>query len=139
MGVEQGVAGVDPRGVFVRRPRACRLRWGTLVAALVALAGCGTSSLCDPDQRYENGVCYAPDAPPPTADANPRFAHFGDVCTTEVDCGAPTAFCTKQPGASSGYCTGTGCLADPTVCPAGWGCVDLSVFQAGLPAICTQP
>ncbi len=115
-------------------------RW--LLVAMIgaaALAGCSSGSLCDPGQTYANGVCEVPDGAPITIDANPRFAHFGDVCGADADCPLPTAYCAKQPAAATGYCTGVGCLADPTVCPPAWSCLDLSVYQAGLPAICTSP
>ncbi|MEJ7603445.1 MAG: hypothetical protein WKG01_36500 [Kofleriaceae bacterium] len=110
-----------------------------VLLAVAVCAGCDPSTLCDADQTYSNGLCYAPDAPAPTADADPRFAHFGDECTVNANCAAPAGFCAIQPPAPTGYCTGVGCLEDPTVCPAEWSCFDLSVFQPGLPAICTQP
>jgi hypothetical protein len=107
---------------------------------VVAIAGCADQeNLCDPDQTLSGGTCYAPDAAPPTADADPAFAHFGDVCSASPECALPTVFCVVMPGATSGYCTAVGCLADPTVCPAGWGCVDLSIYGAGLPSICSAP
>lgn len=95
--------------------------------------------LCDPDQTYSQGVCYGPDAAPSLIDADPAFAHFGDVCTTDMECAVPTEMCAKQPSDPTGYCTRTGCLAEPAICPSGWGCFDLSVLQAGLPSICTKP
>jgi hypothetical protein len=108
--------------------------------AVAAIGGCAdTENLCDPGQTYSNGICFAPDAPAPTADADARFAHFGDVCTANPECALPTAFCVILPGATSGYCTAVGCLADPGVCPATWGCVDLSVYGEGLPSICSAP
>jgi hypothetical protein len=105
------------------------------------LVACSHEHTCDPDQTYSSskGVCFAVDAPPPTADANPAFAHFGDTCATNPECALPTAFCVVLPGAASGYCTAIGCLADPTVCPIGWGCADLSVYGPDLPSICTAP
>jgi hypothetical protein len=110
---------------------------GCLVA--VAIGGCAEENLCDPDQTLSKGVCYGPDAATPTVDADPMFAHFGDVCTESPECALPTAFCLIVPGAPSGYCTAVGCLADPTVCPAGWGCVDLSMYGPGLPSVCSAP
>ena len=109
-----------------------------LLVLLAVCAGCDPSAPCDADQTYTGGICYAPDAPAPTADADPRFEHFGDVCTVTENCTAPAGFCAIQPGAPTGFCTATGCLEDPTVCPAHWGCYDLSMFQPGL-SICTQP
>ena len=109
--------------------------------ALLLVAACEPESeRCDPDQRYSYGLCYAIDAPPLPVDAAPgSYLHFGDVCTGDPDCAAPTDFCAKYPSDPTGYCTRTGCLADPNRCPAGWSCYDLSVILAGLPAICVKP
>lgn len=107
--------------------------------------GCGVGQLCDPDQTYAKGVCFGPDAAPlpdaapSSTDANLQFAHFGDVCVTDMECATPTDFCARLPADPTGYCTQTGCLAPPAICPSGWGCFDLSVLQAGLPTICTKP
>lgn len=106
----------------------------SIIAAIAAIAAAGCepeSERCDPDQRYLYGLCYAIDAA--------SNAPFGDVCSASTDCPTPTDFCAKQPADPTGYCTRTGCLADPGRCPTGWSCVDLSVFAAGLPAICAQP
>jgi hypothetical protein len=115
-----------------------------LIAA--ALAACfPESNRCDPDQRYSYGLCYAIDAPPaPRTDSGSGsggdpYAHFGDVCGGDGDCVAPTDFCAKYPSDPTGICTRTGCLADMTLCPAGWGCLDLAIYLPGLPAICTPP
>jgi hypothetical protein len=64
---------------------------------------------------------------------------FGATCTDSPMCAAPTTYCAKMLGATSGYCTVTGCKENATVCPAGWGCLDLSMFQPGAPSICTKP
>lgn len=110
-----------------------------LIVAAV-LSGCvGQDSKCDPGQDLSNGVCFTPDAPASTVDADLRFAHFGDVCADETACVAPTTFCVILPGEATGYCTATGCLEDATVCPVDWGCVDLSVYGPGLPSICGMP
>jgi hypothetical protein len=42
-----------------------------------------------------------------------------------------------MPGQAQGVCTLDGCKADPSICPSGYSCFDLSVFGAELPAICT--
>jgi hypothetical protein len=39
------------------------MRWILAVTA-VAVTGCGDGSPCDPGQRYERGLCYAPDPEP---------------------------------------------------------------------------
>jgi hypothetical protein len=108
---------------------------------IVLLAACKSNGEpCDTGQRYSYGLCYEIDAAI-VADAGPdaSFAHFGDVCADTPACGVPTDYCARQPGTAAGYCTRTGCLTMPEACPAGWGCLDLSIFQAGLPAICSKP
>jgi hypothetical protein len=107
------------------------------LAAALALVACdpGTGP-CDGDQRYLDGLCYDVD------DAGPGDAgapHFGDPCGVSVDCLAPTNFCVPPSATVPAYCTRTGCLTDPTACPAGWPCVDLGVFQPQLPSICARP
>jgi len=62
---------------------------------------------------------------------------FGDVCMSASDCGCDTAYCAGYPG-SQGICSHTGCLEDPSVCPANWNCGDFSAFQDGL-SLCTPP
>lgn len=106
-----------------------------LALCFLAAVGCDADGLpCDRDQRYSHGLCY--DLPVDAAiDADP---HFGAPCTDSTSCAAPTDFCLPPPGGIA-YCTRSGCLADPTMCPTGWTCVDLSVYQAGLPAVCIQP
>lgn len=66
-------------------------------------------------------------------------AGFGATCTEDANCVAPTTYCAKMPGSPSGYCTRTGCVETPSVCPSGWGCFDLSKFQAGSPSFCSKP
>ncbi|MDQ3368558.1 MAG: hypothetical protein M3680_24280 [Myxococcota bacterium] len=119
--------------------RHSHLGTGAVVALMLLLAGCGVGQLCDPGQTHSNGVCYAPDGPPAVVDAHRSYEHFGDVCVVNADCAAPTSFCARLPADPTGYCTDVGCLTEPAVCPASWGCFDLSVLQAGLPSICTKP
>ena len=112
------------------------LRLLAIALLLATAAGCSDGT-CDPGQRVSNGLCY------PEADAAPThdsaFAGYGDPCGATADCVAPTDWCALDPGQTVGYCTHTGCKADASVCPPLWSCLDLSVFQAGLPAICTRP
>lgn len=109
------------------------------IAVSLAVMGCEPEAdRCDADQRYSYGLCYTIDAPLPTVDAPPvSFEHFGDICTGDPSCMAPTNFCAKYPSDPTGYCTRTGCLTDMSICPAGWGCLDLSAY--GLAAICLKP
>ncbi|HOU92050.1 MAG TPA: hypothetical protein PLU22_13455 [Polyangiaceae bacterium] len=58
--------------------------------------------------------------------------------TTHSDCGCDATYCAVQPGATEGMCTRTGCVEDPSLCPEGYSCLDLSAFQPGLPSLC-QP
>ncbi|MDH5672723.1 MAG: hypothetical protein OEZ06_11275 [Myxococcales bacterium] len=65
---------------------------------------------------------------------------FGRPCSdaqTHAECDCATDYCAIQLGQSQGVCTASGCLEDPSVCPDGYSCLDLSNFQAGLPAICS--
>jgi hypothetical protein len=80
------------------------------------------------------GVCSAGGAAQPT---------FGTTCsdtTNHSDCPCgPANYCAAMPGQTKGYCTAQGCKADPSVCPSGWSCFDLSAFSPTLPSICTKP
>jgi hypothetical protein len=42
----------------------------------------------------------------------------------------------KQPGQALGLCTHTGCIEDASICPAGFQCLDLSMFDPALPSVC---
>jgi len=67
---------------------------------------------------------------------------FGTTCddsTTHSQCGCSTNYCAVSPGQSEGYCTITGCVEDPSVCPSGWSCFDLSSIVPGQPSFCLQP
>jgi hypothetical protein len=67
---------------------------------------------------------------------------FGQTCSDgqgHTDCGCAADYCAVQPGQSSGYCTAAGCKEDPSICPDGWTCLDLSVFDPSLPSICREP
>jgi hypothetical protein len=134
-------------------------RWLLVLKALV-LVGCYDDDPCDPDQELRDGACVAvvEDAPEGSgtsgaggADNSPGgagataggapAADFGDDCTEHGDCADPVPYCALQPGQAVGYCTATGCVPpeDTSVCPDGWGCMDLSIFAAGEPVICTRP
>ena len=36
------------------------------------------------------------------------------------------------------YCSQTGCMADPSLCPQGWSCVDLAAYVPGLLPTCIK-
>lgn len=80
-------------------------------------------------------------APPttPAPDAGAPSGAFGTTCSDDTACSGAATYCALQPGGSSGYCTATGCKDNPSVCPSGWGCMDLSRFRPGAPSICTKP
>ena len=115
-----------------------------LLASLpVSLAGCGER--CDPGYHLEHHICYvdavgdagaAGAAGAPSCD-DPSVTTFGAVCMADADCVCDSDFCAAYPG-QAGTCTRTGCDQDPSVCPSGYSCMDLSSFGAGLPAICVK-
>jgi hypothetical protein len=63
---------------------------------------------------------------------------FEAACKVDADCSCTANFCALMPGQTQGVCTVQGCKADPTRCPTGYSCFDLSVFGASLPSICTK-
>jgi hypothetical protein len=117
----------------------------TLLAplALATLDGCGER--CEPGYTLDHHICYenvasagaAGDtgtAGAPSCD-DPSASTFGAECRLESECTCDSDFCAANPG-SVGFCTRSGCDTDPSVCPAGYSCMDLSAIAAGLPAIC---
>jgi hypothetical protein len=69
---------------------------------------------------------------------------FGAACSTsgadaEACPCAPAGYCALMPGQTQGYCTATDCKSNPSLCPSGWSCFDLSAFDPSLPAICAKP
>jgi len=67
---------------------------------------------------------------------------FGAPCSDTVqhsDCPCAASYCSKSPFDSQGYCSITGCKEDPSLCPAGWSCLDISMFAPGQPSVCTRP
>jgi hypothetical protein len=66
-------------------------------------------------------------------------AAFGATCSDDANCQGPTDYCVKAPGAPTGYCSRKGCKEDASICPSGWACFDLGMFQPGLPSICRKP
>jgi hypothetical protein len=125
-----------------------------IVAAAVAWLGACSVDPCDPGQTTFYGYCVgAPDAGhggdagstggaagvdggADGGDCSP--ANFNVTCTDTAQCGCPTDLCAILPGAASGYCSRKDCLQDPSICPAGWTCVDLSIYKPGL-SVCAHP
>jgi hypothetical protein len=109
------------------------------------LPACTEDSPCDEGQTFRDGFCYTnpADAAAPADTSVPSddggglageaaaASDFGKVCTVTAECALPTVYCAIQPGQPAGFCTTFGCDLDPSVCPTGWGCMDLTPF--GLP------
>ncbi|MBL8606432.1 MAG: hypothetical protein JNL38_03895, partial [Myxococcales bacterium] len=75
----------------------------------------------------------------PPSPKPPASAAWGRECKESKECAAEASYCALMPGKTTGYCTATGCKANASVCPEGWGCFDVSAFQPGAPSICTKP
>ncbi len=112
-----------------------------LLIPIVFIAACFANE-CDENQVYENGGCQVvpPDAgvtPDATDTDGGDVLRLGTSCTaTGNECGGDADYCAIEPGKPAGICTRTGCKEDPSVCPEGWDCTDLSVFLPSLPSIC---
>jgi hypothetical protein len=119
------------------------------------LAACTDPSPCDEGYAFRDGYCY----PIPIDAAAPADAEvisaggevgsgeagqagggevagdpsaFGRVCLTDGECSAPASLCAPQ----LFYCTALGCDVDPTLCPAGWTCMDVSAFAGHAAHMC---
>lgn len=77
-------------------------------------------------------------APPPAA-GSCEMDGFGAPCSADADCTCRAGYCAKMPGEAQGTCTVSGCKEEPSVCPSGYSCLDLSLFAPSLPSICNQP
>jgi hypothetical protein len=128
-------------------------------SVVVALAlpgglGCDVSQHCDPGQIYMHYACYDP--PQGGADggidsdvdvvgndgndaagACAQYEGFGATCTVVSQCPCGLDSCNTFMGAN--YCTRTHCLADPTICPPGWTCLDVSAFDPATGSACVHP
>ena len=134
-----------------------RITYGLLVVA-AGLVACAEKTPCDDNQALRNGYCWPVDAAITSADVSPApddvaatesgasldtdttstSSAFGMSCTASTECVAPTVYCAVQPGQTKGFCTAFGCDKNPGICPAGWGCMDLSSY--GMAAhICIPP
>jgi hypothetical protein len=122
---------------------------------LSTVCGCGSDPKCDPGQTEKAGVCVDEndDAAGGTSSNASGSAGetttqgqagspggsaeegFGTTCTTNDDCADPAPYCAKSPMDTTGYCTVTGCMADATLCPAGWTC-NTVYMTYGAPDFC---
>lgn len=128
----------------------------TLVVGVVANLcwGCAVADAdleCGPGQELRETYCFdIVDAGPESASEDAAdgaseaeaaveqeggaTGEFGRACADDSGCGEPAPFCALKPGDPEGYCTVTGCLDDPSVCPSGYSCMDLTAF--GVPDFC---
>lgn len=98
---------------------------------------------CQPDQRCDEGYVLSQGQclpAPPDASVGDVAVGFGSPCIDGVnhsDCqSATTSVCLIAPGQTQGVCSAVGCDANPALCPMGWSCYDLSLFQPGAPFGC---
>ncbi|MDX2023659.1 MAG: hypothetical protein SF187_25700 [Deltaproteobacteria bacterium] len=112
-----------------------------VIGVLLSFAACKPEP-CDPGYELRDGVCWLPvpvgDAGTDTAAAGPTF---GSSCSDGVghsDCASPANVCLIQPGQPTGFCSAVGCDQNPSLCPAGWACFDLSQIQPGAPWGCVH-
>jgi hypothetical protein len=124
--------------------------WAVLVAIPLASACSDDGKPCDPDQIVQDRLCVpAPVVPEAGTEADveiadgeiidavveaapPVMGMFGKTCMMAGDsaeCAAPAPYCAIAPSATVGYCTAINCKMDPTICPVGWTCFDVSVVN----------
>lgn len=131
---------------------------GISMVLVLGLWGCSLSKHCDPGQLYKDHTCF--DVPDASSDAQgndagsegggddgaggtdgaptcPAFQGFGDTCTVVSQCSCGLDTCNTFMNAN--YCTHAHCLADPTSCPPGWTCLDVSAFDPATGSICLHP
>lgn len=131
--------------------RLADLRWLQfwLAGALLSLGACQPDERCDTGFVFNDGQCIrgpkAPvdaggDAGATDSGGSDTAITFGTPCKDGVnhsDCqSATTTVCLIAPGDTVGQCSAINCDQNPSVCPTGWSCYDLSVFQPGAPYGC---
>jgi hypothetical protein len=123
------------------------IRWLS-VGALALLGACQPDQLCDEGYAFSDGQCIP--APKTAQDAgadsgadaggHDGAVTFGTPCTDSVnhtECQSQnTTVCLMAPGDTSGQCSAINCDRNPSICPSGWSCLDLSVIQPGAPFGC---
>jgi hypothetical protein len=141
-----------------KHSKANKLR-ATIVVVAAALFGsysCANQASCDPGWEVEGSSCVRTTVPvdepegeggaagaaaqDPVCDPSaPPEGSFGAPCQDGVnhtDCACPAPVCAIQPGSTEGFCTQIDCVNDPSVCPSGWTCFDLSAIDPSYPPIC---
>ena len=124
--------------------------WALLAATSLGSACNDDGQPCDPNQFVEDHLCFPkPDAAPPdveTVDGEidgeiedvvselppPPPGMFGKVCMIageSAECAPPAPYCAIAPSATVGYCTAINCIGNPTICPPGWNCFDVTVVN----------
>lgn len=100
---------------------------------------------CDPGFELRDGSCWAVRDAGGDSGGDGAAAvtpGFGSPCFDDVafsDCASPANICLRQSAAMPGFCSAVGCDANATLCPMGWTCFDLSLFQPGAPWGCLPP
>jgi hypothetical protein len=131
----------------------------TFILVSLFLAGCDIDP-CDPGQIKVQSASCVPDMPPSSSGGSPsdggptghagedpkavgsgatNCSQFGDACADSVDCRCLTNYCAIPSGEAMGSCTRSGCSEDPSVCPAGFQCTDLSNADLSLLSVCVPP
>lgn len=108
-------------------------------ASADAGAGSGSSSGAQ-DAGADASGSSAPDGASCTLSGGDADG-FGAPCDDTVqhtDCPCRANYCSKSPFDSQGYCSITGCKEDPSLCPAGYRCLDISQFAPGQPSVCVK-
>jgi hypothetical protein len=122
------------------------------IACALGAWGCDLSQHCDPGQLYKDNACFdvrdagAGDPDGSSADVAggddgaascSAYKGFGDACTVVSQCSCGLDSCNTF--MNSNYCTHSHCLANPSICPAGWTCMDVSAFDPATGSICLRP
>jgi hypothetical protein len=128
------------------------------IALILGALGCDVSTHCDPGQVYMSYSCYdVPEAgaggapggadgasdggasdgdPDGAANTCAPYEGFGVTCTMTSQCTCGADSCNTFTG---NYCTHIHCLADPSSCPPGWTCTDVSAFDPATGSFCARP